>query len=222
VLAFADLLQLRSADRLSEDERGWVAMQAQAARAMQGTVTALLELAHSSSIALERETVDLSAMAQGLVGELPALKRRASVQWHIAPALVAHCSAPLVRMVLMNLLGNAAKFTREEVEPTVALRRADTTGAGTAVFVVEDNGAGFDAQRAQRLFQPFVRLHPGERFPGTGVGLSIVRRVVERHGGWIRASAMPGAGARFEFTLAPSRAEPHAGESTDDEQPPAG
>jgi PAS domain S-box-containing protein len=220
VLAFADLLQLRAATRLGDDERSWIAMQAQAARAMQATVTALLELAHSSSMALEREAVDLSALAQSLVDELPPVGRRAPLAWRIEPGLSALCSAPLVRMVLVNLFANAAKFTRDADAPRVQFARAGDEG-GVPVFVVEDNGAGFDPQRAAALFQPFVRLHSKDEFQGTGVGLSIVRRVVERHGGWIRARALPGAGARFEFTLAPVRAADDAGENTDDAAPAA-
>jgi PAS domain S-box-containing protein len=218
VLAFAELLQLRG-ESLSEGERSWVAMQAQAARAMQATVTALLDLAHSSAMALEREAVDLSALALALVGELPSIDRRAPVEWHVEPGLAAHCSAPLLRVVLMNLLSNAAKFTRDVAAPCVSLRRTGTAG-GVQVFALEDNGAGFDAARAERLFQPFVRLHSSEQYAGTGVGLSIVRRVVERHGGFVRAIATPGVGARFEFTLAPAAA-PDAGETTDDAALPA-
>jgi PAS domain S-box-containing protein len=221
VVAFADLLQLRSAERLGEDERGWLAMQAQAARAMQGTVTALLELAHSSAMALERETVNLTALAHELASQLPALERRAPVRWLVEPGLEAHCSEPLVRVVLANLLGNAAKFTREVATPHVVLACTSDDG-GTPVFVVEDNGAGFDAQQAQRLFQPFQRLHPhDQRFPGSGIGLSIVRRIVERHGGWVRASGVPGVGARFEFTLQPPLAAGEPGETTDDATLPA-
>jgi PAS domain S-box-containing protein len=222
VIAFSDLLQLRSGERLTEDEKRWLAMQAQAARAMQATVTALLELARSSAMPLELESVDLTALAYAVVGELPVIERRAPVQWLVEPGLAAHCSAPLVRVVLANLLGNAAKFTRDVASPCVAVRREDAGLGAPTTFVVEDNGAGFDAARAGKLFQPFVRLHASEQFGGTGVGLSIVRRIVERHGGWIRAVATPGVGARFEFTLAAPRPEPNAGETTDDAAlPPA-
>ena len=120
--------------------------------------------------------------------------------------------------IFSNLLANAAKFTRDVEAPRVTLGMREDDN-GRCVFHVADNGAGFDPQRAATLFQPFVRLHSGEKFPGTGVGLSIVRRIVERHGGWVRASATPGAGARFDFTLAaPSVLDD--GESTDDEAAP--
>jgi signal transduction histidine kinase len=117
---------------------------------------------------------------------------------------VAHCSAALARVVLMNLLGNAAKFTRDVDAPRIEFGRVDEADAGA--FFVQDNGAGFDAARAATLFQPFVRLHRSEQFQGTGLGLSIVRRIVERHGGTVSASSQPGQGARFVFRFGPPRA----------------
>ena len=171
---------------------------------MSHTVTALLELARSTSAALLLESVDLSALASSVIDDLPPLERRAPVQWIVEPGLTAHCSAALARVVLVNLLGNAAKFTRDVEAPRVEFGRADEEGGTT--FVVRDNGAGFDAAHAATLFQPFVRLHRSEQFQGTGLGLSIVRRIVERHGGAIRASGEPGRGARFLFRFGPPRA----------------
>jgi signal transduction histidine kinase len=110
----------------------------------------------------------------------------------------------LARVVLMNLLGNAAKFTRDRPQPRVEFQR-DAEG-GEGAFVVHDNGAGFEAERAATLFQPFVRLHRSEQFHGTGLGLSIVRRIVERHGGGISAHGEAGVGASFRFRFGPARA----------------
>lgn len=137
----------------------------------------------------------------------------------VAPGLAADCSEPLARLVLTNLLANAAKFTREVEAPRVVLG-LQVDDAGEQAFFVADNGAGFEPQRAASLFQPFARLHATERFSGTGVGLSIVRRIVERHGGWVSASAVRGAGARFEFTLAAPSLLADDGESTDDDVAP--
>jgi hypothetical protein len=220
VAAFADLLLARAAPRLTSEEREWLTLQGQSARAMATTVTALLELARSGSVAVEREAVDLSALACEVIAELPVFDRRAPVAWRIEPGLGAYCSAPLVRMVLTNLLANAAKFTRDIDAPQVAFCRSEDEG-GCAVFVVGDNGAGFDEARGASLFQPFVRLHTTDQFQGTGVGLSIVRRLVERHGGWIRASGAVGLGARFEFTLGPPVGAAEEGENTDDVTPAA-
>jgi signal transduction histidine kinase len=140
------------------------------------------------------------------------------VDWVVQPGLVAHCSASLARVVLMNLLGNAAKFTRDVVAPRVEFgREGDGDGSGEHFFV-QDNGAGFDGAQAARLFQPFVRLHRSEQFQGTGLGLSIVRRIVERHAGQIGARGEPGRGARFVFRFGPARAVdiPIAGDTAHD------
>ncbi|MEF7616806.1 ATP-binding protein [Aquincola sp. MAHUQ-54] len=213
VVGLADMLRSRAWERLADDEREWLMMQGRAAREMSHTVTALLELARSGSTPLVRELVDLSALARSVIGELPWIEREVPVEWQIEPGLQAHCSAPLARVVLVNLLGNAAKFTRDVPLPLVRM----TSHGEPGVFVVQDNGVGFDAKRAARLFHPFQRLHPSEQFQGTGLGLSIVRRIVERHGGSVRAEAVVQGGARFFFSLGPGPAgPPHAGESTND------
>jgi PAS domain S-box-containing protein len=209
VAGLADLLKSRAWERLAEDEREWLRLQGQAAREMSHTVTALLELAHSASTALLLEAVDLTAVAQAVIEDLPWVERQSPVEWAVEPGLTAHCSAPLARVVLMNLLGNAAKFTRDVAAPRIEFRRCGDDGrsGGEGSFVVSDNGAGFDAERAATLFQPFVRLHRSDQFQGTGLGLSIVRRIVERHGGSVTAFGEPGRGARFVFRFGPARAE---------------
>jgi len=216
VVGLSDLLKARAWERLGDDEREWLRLAGQAARDMSHTVTALLELARSTSTALLLENVDLSALAESVIADLPWLERRAPVQWTIEPGLSAHCSAALARVVLLNLLGNAAKFTRDVAAPTVRFGRDEDGGEGA--LVVRDNGAGFDAQRAATLFQPFVRLHRSDQFQGTGLGLSIVRRILERHGGGVAARGEPGQGASFHFRFAPPRAAPmaDAGDSTSD------
>jgi PAS domain S-box-containing protein len=206
VAGLSDLLRSRAWERLDETEREWLNLSGQAAREMSHTVTALLELARSTSTALLLEPVDLTALAESVLADLPWLERRAEPRWVIEPGLVAHCSAALARVVLMNLLGNAAKFTRDVEAPRIELGRADGADTGRGAFFVQDNGAGFDAARAATLFQPFVRLHRSDQFQGTGLGLSIVRRIVERHGGSVSASAQPGQGARFVFRFGPPRA----------------
>ncbi len=203
VVGLTDLLKSASWERLDDREREWLRLAGHSAREMSHTVTALLELARSASTALLLEPVDLSALAESVIAELPWVERAAPVQWQVEPGLVAHCSAPLARVVLTNLLGNAAKFTRDVAAPRVALAR-DAARAGA--FVVQDNGAGFDAAQADTLFHPFVRLHRSEQFQGTGLGLSIVRRIVERHGGNISAQGEVGHGARVVFRFAPTPA----------------
>ena len=201
VAGLADLLKSSAWERLRGEEREWLRLQGQAAREMSHTVTALLELARSASTALVLEPVDLSALAQAVIAELPWIERQAPEEWVIEPGLVAHCSAALARVVLVNLLGNAAKFSRDVVQPRIEFGR--DAGDVPGLFFVKDNGAGFAADRTASLFRPFVRLHGNEQFQGTGLGLSIVRRIVERHGGTVAAVSQVGQGARFTFRFEP-------------------
>ena len=117
----------------------------------------------------------------------------------VEDGLEVEAAARLLRIVLDNLLGNAWKFTARTADPVVELGR--TSKNGEAVYVVRDNGAGFDQAYADRLFAPFQRLHLERDFPGTGIGLAIVQRVVRRHGGRIWAEAAVGHGATFMWTL---------------------
>jgi len=206
VAGLADLLKKHAWERLGEDEREWLRLQGQAAREMSLTVTALLELAHSASTALEREPVDLSALAHSVIEELPWLERKAPVEWVIEPGLVESCSAALVRVALANMLGNAAKFTRDVATPRIEFSRDHSAQAGG--LEIGDNGVGFDPEHLEKLFLPFARLHDSEQFHGTGLGLSIVRRIVERHGGSVTASGKLGHGARFAFRFSPARVDP--------------
>ncbi len=206
VAGLADLLKARAWERLVDDEREWLRLQGQAAREMSQTVTALLELAHSSSTALEREAVDLSALARSVIDELPWLERKAPVEWVVEPGLSANCSAALARVALTNLLGNAAKFTRDVAAPRIEFSHDQSAEAGG--LVISDNGVGFDPEHLEKLFLPFARLHDSEQFHGTGLGLSIVRRIIERHGGIVTASGEPGYGARFAFRFSPAQVDP--------------
>lgn len=197
----AQLLATRAAARLDDGDRELLALQARAARTMRETLEALMLLARSTVQAMPMETVDLSRLAEEAALQLPEIPRAAAVDWVIQPGLTVHGCAGALRIVLANLLGNAAKFTRRVERPAVRLSgclQAD----GRLRITVEDNGAGFDPALADRLFVPFSRLHAGEDYAGTGVGLSIVQRIVERHGGTVSAHGAPGQGARIEFTLA--------------------
>jgi signal transduction histidine kinase len=141
-----------------------------------------------------RSRVDLTALARGVAAEVARgypRKPRLVVQ----EGLTVEADERLVRVVLENLLSNAFKFSSHASDPAVDVGREEDA------FFVRDNGAGFDEAHAGRLFEPFTRLHKAEEFPGTGVGLAIVHRVVRRHGGKVWARSAPGAGASFYFTL---------------------
>jgi chemotaxis family two-component system sensor kinase Cph1 len=122
----------------------------------------------------------------------------------VGPLGTAEADPALLRQALTNLLGNALKFTRGRTPAVVEVgcRSGEEPGGGP-IYYVKDNGAGFDMRYAGKLFGVFERLHRADEYEGTGVGLAIVRRVIERHGGLVWADAKPGAGATFYFTLAP-------------------
>jgi len=157
-------------------------------------------LARLSTQPLARQPVNLSQLGLYVVDDLRrgAPEREADIE--IEPGLTAHGDPTLLRLVLENLLGNAWKYTSRCSRARIVLRQVDK--GPLRVFEVLDNGAGFDMRSADRLFGLFQRLHSANDFPGHGVGLASVRRIVQRHGGEIWAEAEPGRGASFQFTLA--------------------
>jgi hypothetical protein len=171
-----------------------------AAARMNLMIDALLTLARLSSQPLARQPVNLSQLAGYVVDDLRrgAPEREADIE--IEPGLSAHGDPTLLRLVLDNLLGNAWKYTARCPRAHIVMRA--TMNDGRRGFEVRDNGAGFDMRSAERLFGLFQRLHSANDFPGHGVGLASVRRIVQRHGGEIWAEAEPGRGATFHFTLA--------------------
>ncbi len=171
-----------------------------AAARMNLMIDALLTLARLSSQPLARQPVNLSQLASYVVDDLRrgAPEREAEVE--IQPGLQTQGDPTLLRLVLENLLGNAWKYSARCTKTQISL--ATVMHAGRTAYVVRDNGAGFDMRSAERLFGLFQRLHSASEFPGHGVGLASVRRIVQRHGGQIWAEAEPGKGAAFFFTLA--------------------
>jgi PAS domain S-box-containing protein len=160
-------------------------------------IDGLLSLAHVSRVALRRTQVDLSAMAVEIMERMQANHPGRTVAWNVEPGLLAQGDDRLLRSVLENLLGNAWKFSARVQAADVSLGYSGLEGA----FFVRDNGAGFDMAYADKLFGAFQRLHDAGEFPGTGIGLATVARVLARHGGRIWAVSAPDEGATFYFTL---------------------
>ena len=159
----------------------------------------MLNLSRVTRAEMRRERVDLSAMAQSVASELRKTDERRRVEWVIADGLEATGDPRLLRVVLDNLMGNAWKYTSKHPQARIEFGKAAQNG-GFAYFV-KDDGAGFDAQYSQRLFGAFQRLHGMNEFPGTGVGLATVQRIVNRHGGKVWAEAAVEKGATFYFSL---------------------
>ena len=143
--------------------------------------------------------MSLSDLATEIVAAFRQLEPKRQVEVIIALDLTVSGDARLLRIVLDNLLNNAWKFTGKQPEPRIEL--GSETKDGQTVFFVRDNGAGFDMTYAGKLFGAFQRLHSVQEFPGHGIGLATVQRIISRHGGRIWAESTPGQGATFYFTL---------------------
>jgi len=167
---------------------------------LRGLIEELLAFSRLGRNAIKRTTVDLDAMVRDVIAELlPGRGLEDRVAFQIAPLGTCSADATLLRSVWMNLIDNALKYSRTRDRIEISIGREDR--AGTTVYFVRDNGAGFDPIYKDRLFGMFQRLHSASEFEGTGVGLANVRRIVERHHGSVGASSELGHGSRFEFTL---------------------
>jgi PAS domain S-box-containing protein len=170
-----------------------------AAQRMAQLIDDLLKLARVTRSDMRPEEVDLTAIANDVLDECRKREPERQVECVVEEGIVAQGDPRLLQLVLENLLGNAWKFTARKDQ--AAIEFATTDGDGQTVYFVRDNGAGFDMQYAAKLFGAFQRLHAANDFPGTGVGLATVQRIVRRHGGWISAEGEQGKGATFRFTL---------------------
>jgi len=147
----------------------------------------------------DRQPVNLSQLAAYVVEDLRRQSPERAVVVHIEAGLRTHGDPTLLRIVLENLLGNAWKYSAKKPNAQIWLEHG--LHDGQQVYTVRDNGAGFDMRFADRLFGVFQRLHSANDFPGTGVGLASVRRIVSRHGGEIWAESAVERGSSFHFTL---------------------
>ena len=186
----------RLLDRIGNDHLDRVLS---AAARMNSMIDALLSLSQLSTQPLQRQPVNLSQLALYVIDDLRRASPERDVVLHVQPGLVTQGDPTLLRMALENLLGNAWKYSARNPHAQIAFERVDEHGR--SAYVVRDNGAGFDMRFADRLFGVFQRLHSSGDFPGTGVGLASVRRIIRRHGGEIWAESEVGQGARFYFTL---------------------
>lgn len=172
-----------------------------AAQEMGVLIDDLLRLSRVTRAELRQETVDLSALAGEIFAEIAFRQPEHSATFTIAENLRAQGDAHLLRVALENLLSNAWKFSGKNEQPHIEMGFDPQQNA----FFVRDNGVGFDMAYADKLFGAFQRLHSAEEFPGTGIGLAIVQRVIHRHGGKIWAQSAPGQGAVFYFRLGESK-----------------
>ena len=186
-------------ERLDERGRDYLARIRGASRRMGQLIEDLLRLSRISRAEMRRERVDLGDLARTVLDDLRSGATGRSVRTVVAPDLIARGDPDLLRILMENLLSNAWKFTARNEDATIEFGTEILDGE--RVFLVRDDGAGFDMKYASQLFAPFQRLHAAGEFPGTGIGLATVQRIVHRHGGRIWAEAASGRGVTFRFTL---------------------
>jgi PAS domain S-box-containing protein len=184
---------------LDDPGKDYLARMVAAAKRLEQLIGDLLNLSRLTRTELRPVAVDLSALAEAVAAELRQREPQRRVEFVIARGVVAGGDARLLRFALDNLLGNAWKYSGTREEARIEFGAAPIDGQTT--YFVRDNGAGFDMTYVEKLFRPFQRLHTEREFPGTGIGLASVKRVVGRHGGRVWAEGTVDRGATFYFTL---------------------
>ena len=195
---------LDSQDRLDADGRRYFDRIQEASRQMSQLIDDVLHLSKVTRAELRSQEVDLSALASAILERLREGEPARAVESKVRPAVIAQGDGQLLRIALVNLLENAWKFTARQ--PAARIEFGMTSVAGEPTYFVRDNGAGFDMAYVDRLFGPFQRLHLASEFPGSGIGLATVRRIIHRMGGRVWAEGLVGQGATFSFTLGRLRA----------------
>ena len=198
---FTEALDDECADSLNDEGKSFLKEIVRAADRMEGLIDALLALSRAGRAEMHCENLDLSMLADMALYDLRHAKNARAVEVQVEPGLSAWGDVRQMMVVLRTLLGNAWKYTGRTSNPLV--RFYSESRDGRSWLCVSDNGAGFDMAHAERLFQPFTRLHRQDEFAGHGLGLATVRRIVRRHGGDIEAEAAMNQGATFRFWLPP-------------------
>jgi signal transduction histidine kinase len=196
---FTNIVLDEGSEQLDENGKEMLSRVQNACHRMGQLIDDLLNLSKVSRGELIREDVDLVPIARSILADLQKIQPQRQVNIRIGEKLTANGDPRLLRVALENLLGNAWKFTSKHADASIEF--ASERREEEQVFFVRDNGAGFDMAHAEKLFGAFQRLHAMEDFPGTGVGLATVQRIINRHGGRIWAQSAPEQGATFYFTL---------------------
>lgn len=198
IRGFSEVLMEQYKPQLDARGQDYLRRTSEAGLQMDKLIEDLLKLSRLSRSDIQRSEIDLSNIAQQIASELTRSEPNRTVEFAISPGVAANCDERLLRVVIDNLLRNAWKFTKKQ--PLARIEFGQINGESKAYFV-RDNGVGFDMQYAGKLFGVFQRLHSAAEFGGSGVGLAIVQRVINRHGGKVWAEAKVNSGATFYFTL---------------------
>ena len=200
IRGFSEVLLERHSQQLDARGLDYLQRACEACQHMDRLVEDLLQLSRVARAEMRHQQVNLSALASDLAAELSKTEPERKVEFVITPGLTVTGDERLLRLVLDNLLRNAWKFTKHRAQARIEF---GVQPEPSPVFFVRDDGAGFDPAYSDRLFGVFQRLHAASEFPGTGVGLAIAKRIINRHGGRIWATGATGQGATFFFALPP-------------------
>jgi light-regulated signal transduction histidine kinase (bacteriophytochrome) len=208
IQAFGDLLERDCGPALSTDGREYLEYMQDAARRMQSLIQALLTLSRVTTRGQPFVRVDLGKLAEEVLGNLQMRLQQTGGSVEISPLPPIEADPTQMQQLCQNLIGNALKFHRPEEPPVIHVSGrfvedppSAAPRAALCQVTVQDNGIGFDEKYLDRIFAPFQRLHGPAQYEGTGIGLAICRKIVERHGGSISARSTPGEGATFTLTL---------------------
>jgi light-regulated signal transduction histidine kinase (bacteriophytochrome) len=186
-------------DKLNIQGKDYLMRIRAATRRMADLIEDLLQLSRLTRTEMNIEKINLTQIARSVIDELQKSQPQRHVEIKIADCLEDIADSRLMRITLDNLLGNAWKFTQQQTKAVIEF--GCTKEGGGKVYFIRDNGAGFDMAYVDKLFAPFQRLHTEEEFPGTGIGLALVRRIIHRHGGKVWTEGQTGKGATFYFSL---------------------
>jgi two-component system, sensor histidine kinase and response regulator len=200
---FSSILLEEYADKLDETGLHYLTSLQEGGRDMHRLIEGLLALSRSMKSKLNCETLDLSKLAEEVIQEISQESENQKVSVNVVHAITAQGDAHFVKLLLENLFANAWKFTATSSNPLIEF--SSTMQNGERVYFVSDNGVGFNMDHKEMLFRPFYQLHKPGEYKGSGVGLALAQRVVERHGGRIWAESEVGKGAKFFFTLEKAR-----------------
>ena len=200
ISGYSQILMEDYKDRLDERGLGYLEQLRQASQTMNQMLDSLLMLTGITHRNLDIDYVNLGAIAARVADQLRKQDPGRRVTFKVLNDVIARCDADLMRMALYDLMENSWKYTSKIVDPVIEFG-LEIDQQGERVFYVRDNGIGFDPARTGEIFKPFTRLHSASDFKGTGVGLSVVSRIIERHKGHIWAEGKEGLGATFYFTL---------------------
>lgn len=201
VMGFYELLIDDYGSQLPEGARVYLDKIHKGTVKMERLIQALLQFSRTSKQSLSLQSVDFATMVRDIFSEMAS--DIGDQQIDLTIGTLPHCQADpdLLRQVLVNLLGNAVKYSRTRERSLIDISSVASTNGGSATYIIKDNGVGFDMKNAHKLFAAFNRFHNARDFEGIGVGLNTAHRIIKRHGGRIWAESAPDAGATFSFTL---------------------